>query len=599
LTNATDGRPLVNRLEEVAPVEPRLAPPVVIIAPAPTPAPVRRRLTPTRVLVVLVLVGVGLRAGELLNGRCLWIDESMLALNLIERTPQRLLEPLDWNQGAPVGFLLLAKSAILAFGPSELGLRLVPFLGSVLGVVLFAWVSRRLLPAPAALLATGLFAVSPYLISYAAECKQYATDAAITTGLFAVSAGLLRARSSPSPLAGEGGSRSESGEGNETEDVPSPLTPLPQGERGTAWSWASLAAAGAAAVWFSHPATFVLGGIGTALLAQGLVARSRSRFITAALVIGCWLVSFGLCYLLCLRQLGANQYLLDYWNGHFLPLPPRSVGDLAWLLDHFFTFFAFPAGLGGTAVRAGGIAAALFVVGVVGFWRERWPVAVAVVVPAGLTLLASGLHKYPFAGRLLLFLVPIAVLGVARGGWMVVEAVRPRLRVVAWVLLGVLVAAPAIEAYQEIRKPARAEQLESVLEEVRCEWQAGDRMYVYYGAEPAFRYYTRDAAFPADAVVLGTEARANRTEYREQLTRFRGQRRVWLVFSHRHQNEELVIRVYAEGMGRCVRTINAPGAAAYLFDFSVLPDGAEQAGTAVPPHGEQVGAVRAGRVDER
>ena len=76
-------------------------------------------------------------------------------------------------------------------------------------------------------------------------------------------------------------------------------------------------------------------------------------------------------------------------------------------------------------------------------------------------------------------------------------------------------------------------------------------------------------------------------------------RRVWLVFSHRHQNEELVIRVYAEGMGRCVREVTGVGAAAYLFDFSVPPDGAEQAGTAVPAHGERVGAVRAGRVDER
>src|SRR5262249_971131 len=167
---------------------------------------------------------------------------------------------------------------------------------------------------------------------------------------------------------------------------------------------------------------FVLGGIGTALLAQALLARDRGRFVAAALTVGCWLASFGGCYLLCLRQLGANQYLLDYWNGHFLPLPPKSIRDLTWLLDHFFTFFAFPGGLGGTEIRAGGIAAALFVVGVIGFWRERWPVAVALVLPAVLALLASGVHKYPFAGRLLLFLVPLGVLGVGRGPGVVAAA---------------------------------------------------------------------------------------------------------------------------------------------------------------------------------
>src|SRR5207244_11449950 len=98
---------------------------------------------------------------------------------------------------------------------------------------------------------------------------------------------------------------------------------LRQGARGTVWSWVYLAAAGAAAVWFSHPAVFVLGGIGTALLAEALFTRNQLRFVAAALVGWCWLTSFGLCYLLCLRHLGGTQYLLDYWNGHFLPLPPR------------------------------------------------------------------------------------------------------------------------------------------------------------------------------------------------------------------------------------------------------------------------------------
>ena len=118
-------------------------------------------------------------------------------------------------------------------------------------------------------------------------------------------------------------------------------------------------------------------------------------------------------------------------------------------------------------------------------------------------------------------------------------------------------------------------------------------MYVYYGAIPAFKYYTRNVGFLADAVVLGTEARSNRIEYREQIAALKGHRRVWLVFSHRHQNEELVIRVYAEGLGRCVKAVDGKGASAYLFDFSVSPGSAEQAGTEVPAHGERIGAKRA------
>lgn len=521
MSRTTQAQNLANRLDP-------LRPPVIVTTPEPTPT--RRRFAAPLLVVALVSLGIGVRTVPLVQNRNLWIDEAMLALNLVERSPAGLLEPLGWNQGAPAGFLLLTKLAITAVGPTEIGLRLVAFAGSLLGLFAFAWVAPRLLPRPAALFGLGLFAVSPFLVSYAAECKQYATDAAITIGLFAVAAGLL--------LGGRGGLR-----------------------------WAALAVAGAVAVWFSHPSAFVLGGIGTALLADAALSRDRKRFLAASVTVGVWLASFAACYVLLLRQLGSNQYLLDYWAGHFLPLPPKEVGDIAWLLDHFFAFFQFPGGLGGTEVKAGGIAAALFLVGVYGYWKDRWPVAVALVLPAVFALLASGVHKYPFSGRLLLFLVPLMLLGVARGAWTAGSALWSAQPVAAVVLFGVLGAAPAIETWQEFRRPTRYEQITPVLEQVRDKWQPGDRVYVYYGAVPAFTFYTRDNPFPPEAVTLGTESRGTRTGYRDELATLKGHRRVWVVFSHRHRDEESLIRAYAEGMGRGELVAKEAGAAAYLFDF--------------------------------
>lgn len=536
MDHPVDGPSLANRITEHAIHDPALAPQVVLTAPpvvliSPSPAPVRPRFSSPTLVIGLVLLGLVLRTAALLSDRCLWIDESMLALNLIARSPAGLLKPLDWNQGAPVGFMLLVKATMALLGTGELALRLVPFLASAAGLIGFAWIARRLMPAPSAVLALTLFTISPYLISYAAECKQYAVDAAVTIGLFACAVGLLQGKS--------GGLR-----------------------------WAGLAAAGAAAVWLSHPAAFVLGGIGTGLLLGAMLTRERGRLLPVAGTIGCWLASFAVCYFVSLRHLGGNQYLLDYWAGHFLSLPPKSIGDLAWLADHFFGFFAYPGGLGGTEIRAGGIAAALFLVGVSGFWKQSRPMAVALVVPGLLALLASGLHKYPFAGRLLLFLVPLGVIGVARGAWMTVGTLQERLPVAAAVVLGILLAAPALETYQQLCRPMRYEQLGPVLEQIRDRWQPGDRMYLYYGATPAFLYYTRNEGFPAEAIAFGEEARQNRAEYRDQLALLQGQRRVWLVFSHRHHHEEDIIRAYAEAMGRCVDTIPGAGAAAYLFDFT-------------------------------
>jgi hypothetical protein len=403
----------------------------------------------------------------------------------------------------------------------------------VLGLAAFAWVAVRLLPRPAGVLALALAAVSPFLISYAAECKQYASGAAFTDGLLAVSLGLLK--------GARGGRR-----------------------------WAALAAAGAAAVWFSHPAAFVLGGIGTALLADAAIARDRSRFLAAAATVAAWLTSFAACYILCLRDLGNNDFLLAYWDGHFLPLPPASPGDLAWLLDHYFKPIGYPGGLGGTEIQAGGIAAVLAIVGVWGMWKDRWPVAVAVVLPAVLALLASGLHKYPFAGRLLLFLVPLLLLAVARGAWMTASALRGVQPVAAFAFLGVLIAAPCLESYQQLRRPLRQEQIEPVLAELRAQWRPGDRMYVYYGARPAFTFYTRDNPLPTEAIIYGTPARGQRLIYRDEIQTLAGSPRVWLLFSHPHENERDIVTAYAEGLGRCEQVIAAEGAQAYLFDFSGL-----------------------------
>jgi hypothetical protein len=502
-----------------------------VIVTVPGQASSRSRLTPATAILVLVFLGLALRAVPMIQNRCLWIDEAMLALNLVHRTPLQLLEPLDWNQGAPAGFLLLTKAAITLFGESEWALRLVGFVGSILGMLGFTWLSRRLLPEWGAGLTVALFAISPTLITYSAECKQYATDAALTVGLFAISLRLLQ-RESGFHL------------------------------------WARLALAGACAVWIAHPSVFVLGGIGTALFIDALSMKDRRRALACAATIACWLLSFGLCYLINLRHLGHNQYLLDYWAGHFMAMPPRSLEHLAWLASHFTGFLDYPGGLGGgDLVKAGGLAAAFFFIGLMGFVRERWTIAAAIVLPACLALVASGLHKYPFAGRLLLFLVPLLLLTVGRGMTMVLAVLWPRLPVGAYALLAVLLLSPLVETYQNMKKPLRYEQLTLVLADLRHELHPGDRVYLYYGGVPAFEFYNRRDPFPVE-VVKGNEYRENRTGYRDELRKLAGEPRVWLVFSHRHKAEESLLRAYAESLGEFRQEIRHPGATAFLYDFS-------------------------------
>ncbi len=460
-------------------------------------------------------IGLGLRGYAYIRNPSLWIDEAMLALNVVHRTTPELLEPLDLNQGAPVGYLLLSKVTMKMLGTGELALRLPSFVAGVAGVFLFAVLAYRELPLAAARLAVILFALSPFLIGYSAECKQYELDATVAVALLVL------------------------------------------GRTGTGWK---LAFAGAAAVWFSHPAVFVLGGIGLATLADAAGRRDREGLLARAAVIACWVASFAACYWLVLRKLGLNPYLLDYWAGKFLPLPPTRPGDLAWVVHHFLEFFERPGGFAATGIGAGGLAAACFLVGALVLAKTDRRLLIALAAPLGLAMFASGLQKYPFAGRLLLFAVPAALVLIAHGAVLIAERLESSVRGAGVVVLAVLVVAPVAECWAHVKRPLHAEDVREVVAHVRANWQDGDRVYVTAGAAPAFAYYQREGAFPANAVRTGRDFRAD-------LAPLRGSRRVWVIVGHRSPAQFAALRAHLDAIGRCDELVRGADAEVMLYDL--------------------------------
>jgi hypothetical protein len=50
---------------------------------------------------VSLLLGTGILLHEFLNDRALWLDEARLALNVVNGSYLQLLQPSDYDQGAP------------------------------------------------------------------------------------------------------------------------------------------------------------------------------------------------------------------------------------------------------------------------------------------------------------------------------------------------------------------------------------------------------------------------------------------------------------------------------------------------------------------
>lgn len=483
-----------------------------------------------------VALGCLLRIVQYLLNRSLWMDEAYLSLNILHRSFAGLLRALDYHQGAPIGFLLLEKSAVRLWGGSEYVLRLFPLLAGIASVILFYKLAGKVLPAKAVPIAVGLFAISPALIYYSAEVKQYSSDAAIAILLYYLTI-----------------------EGSKSE--------------WKAGQTALAALVGTIAIWMSHSSVFVLVGIGATISIALMLRKDWARFARVSFVGLCWLASLTVCYIVALRKLAGDGELLSYWNANFMPLPPRSVADFKWLVDSFFEFFNTSAGL-----KFSGLAALVFILGSISMFRKSAERLFLLLSPAVLTLLASGLHKYPFGGRLTLFLVPPVLLLMAEGAEALRSSANSSLPAIGVLLITLLLLDPGTYVLNHFAKPHTAiaqpgvmfpEEIKPVVAYVRNHERPGDLVYIFYGAEPAFDYYAERQGFPQDNVEIGTAAGSDPRVYESDLDRLRG-RRVWVILSHIRgvgAQESKYIEFYLGSLGPRLDSLSATGAEAYLYDL--------------------------------
>ena len=188
----------------------------------------------------LIIVGVVLRVWAYGARTSLWLDEILLSRNILGLSITQLLtEPLQLDQVAPRGFLVVEKLAVLAFGENELALRLFPFLCGVTGLLMFRRLAERALEGLAVPFAIALVAFGVAFIKFGVDVKQYELDATAAIVLLLLALDLRRPDATTRRLW---------------------LTGL----------------AGFVVVWFSQASVLMMGGIGLALGMQWLASRDQA-----------------------------------------------------------------------------------------------------------------------------------------------------------------------------------------------------------------------------------------------------------------------------------------------------------------------------------
>lgn len=495
-------------------------------------------------LWALIGLGTVVRLGAFAHGRSLWLDEAFLGLSLIERSTLELFRPLDYAQVVPVGYLLLVKSVAAPFDYPEWGLRLVSLAAGLVTPVLGYALARRSLSPTAVPLAVAFFALSPNLILLSGDAKPYASDVAISLALTLLALETFRREFALDAVA-------------------------------------SLALAGAAAVWLSTPAPLVLAGIGLAGLVEAWRRgswRALRRLVAVGLAVG---ASITAVYLVVLRHyLAQNQLIQEEYRAGFLPVPPRSLADVLWFPTTLVGWFD-DAGLGLPA-----LAGFVWLVGAGVLLREGRLPAVLLLAPFPIAAAASALRAYPLYGRPIAFLIPALLLLVAAGADGIRRVTVVSLPLVGPILLALLLFHPVVLAGHQLVAPPEREELAPVVRYLQDHRQAGDLVYVYYGAQFALRYYAPRLGVRGRDVVTGVAARTAWARYVEDLQQLRGRPRVWVLFSHVYArggvDEERFILHHLDTMGTRQDRFQRTGASVYLYDLRHPPTGSLAA-----PHGPQ------------
>ena len=479
---------------------------------------------------LIISFGVILRLVQYLFNRSLWLDESFLALNIIDRSFIELLQPLTYNQGAPIGFLMLEKIAVQIFNSSEYALRLFPFLSGIASMFLFYGVAKRFIKSEAIPIAVGLFAISGPLIYYSSETKQYSSDVFITLIiLYFVTRNIYSKRLTASHIIVFG-------------------------------------VLGATVIWFSHSSVFILAGVGVSLALFSFVRKEWTRIGRLSIAYSFWALSLTLCYLVSLRDLSANKALLNYWGDAFMPFPPSSLGDIKWFVDAFFNIFNDPVGLPLT-----GLAALAFLVGSVSLFLQKKEQFFILILPISLVLLASGFHKYPFKGRLILFLVPFLLLFIAEGVEQIRDKTKHNSTLIGIAFICILFLAPSLSASKLLIKPRTKEEIKPVISYIREHKQNGDLLFLYYGAVPAYKFYSKIFRVNNNHYIEGVGSRDFWRNYINDLDKLRGNKRVWVLFSHvctwEGVDEEKYFLSYLNSIGTKMDAFKSVGASVYLYDL--------------------------------
>ena len=481
---------------------------------------------------ILLILGVVVRLRLYFSNRSLWFDEASLAINIVDRSYSELLKPLDYNQAAPPLFLWIEKFSVQLLGNNEYALRLFPLVSGIIALGLFYKLAVRFTSGLTTAIAIALFAFLKYTVYYSAEAKPYASDLMVALILFL----LLRAYSLPT---------------------------LPRN------NIIFLSLIGAVSVWLSYPSIFILSGLELFFLLSIPFSKVPKILLERLPMYISWSLSFVGLYVATIVPTMTNDNLVSSWNRRY----PDSPFDIIWLLDSLGRFFHKPLGFWSIT---DGIAIIAFIAGCIALYRQNKFNLLLLNTPILVTIVAAYLHKYPFRGRLILFLAPFAIIIVSEGIVFLLTQFRYRyLFLMGCVVVISLLSPPLILSGQAIIHPSQFDfdHIRPAIEYIKSNQQPEDIIYVFPRAQRQFIYYAPRYNFSSANYILGTQKlpdkdNLHQKQYLEEISQLKEQQRIWFLLARTKSFQEEGFLQDLQYLGQPLDIFKATNTMTCLYNIS-------------------------------
>jgi len=488
-------------------------------------------------ITITILLGLGILIPliHFLCNRSMGNDEAWLALNIIHKGYAELLQPLDYNQVAPVLFLMIEKFFSTLIPNSEYGLRLFPLLCYWISLFFFYQITRILFNNNkfTNILALSLFILNYYLIYYSNEGKQYICDVLVCTAIMYF------------------------------------ILKNYQKERTRLYI---LGIVGALAIFLSSVAPIILSTAGLYLLYEQFHIKKTKNIAGMTIIFVVWLSVFAVYYYFFVFNHPAKESMEMYWSATkgFLPLDSLSeslwfIGAKVWSTLNMFS----------RRIPIIIIIVMLLISGIFNIIREK-KIGLMIIIcfPVIIHLLLSALHLYPFGIRFIMYFLPGLMLICTAGFKYIITGLSAHfksfnLKLLYFIPIIFLFSFPEFPIQTSEGRDLRFEVKESI-KFLKENVSDDETIYMYWLGGAIFKYY-QDIGFAnfKIPVIIGTEAYKD-PEYEQNLFKVLDNihGKCWLFFVRDTWGGQEFIINHLDSMGyNKIKEYKTSCSSIYLYDF--------------------------------